>query len=467
MKKNLCYNKGQGRETMEDTICAISTSTGNNGAISIVRMSGPEAVKIMDKLFSNKQFIKSKTHTIHYGFILDHQKKIDEVLVSKFLAPKTYTTEDVVEINCHGGILSTNKILELLVMSGARLAEPGEFTKRAFLNGRINLLEAESVSDLIESKSEQAMNMAMNGISGSLTKLIQNLREKIVSLLANIEVNIDYPEYEDEIVITHENILPKLNEIEKELKKIVQESESGKIIKNGLNVSLIGRPNVGKSSLLNALLEEEKAIVTNISGTTRDIVEGSIKLKGILLNLTDTAGIRDTEDIVEKIGVEKSKKIIETSDLIILVLNSNEKLTKEDFELLEKIQEKKHIVFLNKNDLENHISLQQISSKYIVSGNTIDELGLKELKEKIIELFQLNELETKDMNFLSNIRQITLAKKALKNLENAKKQIAENVPIDILEIEIKEAWNNLGLIIGETYEEELVDNLFQKFCLGK
>ncbi len=452
---------------MEDTICAISTSMGFDGAISIVRMSGPMAIKIMSKIFSNKNFPTAKSHTIHYGYILDNNKKIDEVLVMKLLAPKTYTKEDIVEINCHGGILPTNKILELLILQGARLAEPGEFTKRAFLNGRINLLEAESVSDLIESKSEQAYSLAMQGISGTITKLIQNLREKIVSLLANIEVNIDYPEYEDEIVITHENILPKMKEIEAELQQIVKESESGKLIKNGINISLIGRPNVGKSSLLNALLEEEKAIVTNISGTTRDIVEGSIHLNGILLNFIDTAGIRETKDIVEKIGVEKSKKAMETSDLIILVVNSNETLSKEDLDLFYQVKEKKHLIFLNKNDLENKIEKNLLPSGVIVTGNTRTTDGIKELKEKIIELFQLNELKTKDMNFLSNVRQITLAKKALKNIENVRKQIEENIPIDILEIEIKEAWNNLGLIIGETYEEELIDNLFQKFCLGK
>jgi len=452
---------------MEETICAISTNPGNHGAISIVRLSGPSAVDITAKIFSNKKFLSAPTHTIHYGFIEDQNKKIDEVLVMKMLAPRTYTTEDVVEINCHGGFITTNKVLELLLLNGARMAEPGEFTKRAFLNGRINLLEAESVSDLIEAKSDKARSLAMNGVTGSLTSLIQKLREQIVSLLANIEVNIDYPEYEDELVITHHNLKPKLLEIKKQLQKIVKESENGRIIKNGIDVAFIGRPNVGKSSLLNAFLEEEKAIVTNISGTTRDVVEGSMTLNGILLNLIDTAGIRETEDIVEKIGVDKSKKILEEADLIILVLNYNEKLTTEDQELLQKIKSKKSIIFLNKNDLERKIDDNISHDAPVIEGNTMTSNGLNDLKQKIIEMFHFEELESKDMNFLSNVRQISLAKKALANIENAQVQIEENVPIDILEIELKEAWNNLGLIIGEVYEEELIDNLFQRFCLGK
>ena len=452
---------------MEKTICAISTNVGSNGAISIVRMSGADAVNITSKIFTNKEFVSAPSHTIHYGFIKNKKEIIDEVLVMKMLAPKTYTTEDVIEINCHGGMTTTNKILEILLLNGAELAEPGEFTKRAFLNGRINLLEAESISDLISAKNDKARSLAIKGVNGSITKLIQNLREKIVDLLANIEVNIDYPEYEDELIITHENIKPELNIIYEQLDKIVKESENGKLIKNGIDVAFIGRPNVGKSSLLNAFLEEEKAIVTDISGTTRDIVEGSITLNGILLNLIDTAGIRETEDLVEKIGVDKSKKILETADLVILVLNSNEKLTKEDQKLLEKLNQKKSIIFLNINDLEAKITPIELNHPNVTTGNTIETTGLNNLKDKIIEMFHLNELETKDINYLSNVRQISLAKKALENVKNVMNQIEENIPIDILEIELKEAWNNLGAIIGEAYEEELVDNIFAKFCLGK
>lgn len=452
---------------MEKTICAISTNPGNGGAISIVRMSGPESVQITSKIFSNQNFKNAPSHTIHYGYILDKSEPVDEVLVMKMLAPKTYTTEDVIEINCHGGLSTTNKVLELLILNGAELAEPGEFTKRAFLNGRINLLEAEAVGDLIEAKNDAARNLAMKGVSGTLTKIIKSLREQIVNLLANIEVNIDYPEYEDEKIITHENLKPELTKISSFLKKIIQESEEGKIFKNGIDVAFIGRPNVGKSSLLNAFLEEEKAIVTDISGTTRDVVEGTKNLNGILLNLIDTAGIRETDDVVEKIGVNKSKKVFETADLIILVLNSNEKLTTEDKELLSKISNRKSIIFLNKNDLELKIENEIFDYPNVTIGNTTTENGLNELKKRIIEMFHLDEIRNKDMNYLSNVRQITLAKKALENIKNVEKQIEENIPIDILEIELKEAWNNLGLIIGETYEEELIDNLFQKFCLGK
>lgn len=452
---------------MEETICAISSALGNTGAISIVRLSGPEAVKITSEIFSNKKFLSAPSHTIHYGFILDNQTKIDEVLVMKMLAPKTYTMEDVIEINCHGGSYATNKILELLLLKGAKLASPGEFTKRAFLNGRIDLLEAESISDMINAKSEKARALAMNGISGSLTKLIQNLREDLVSLLANIEVNIDYPEYEDEIEVTHNNLAPNLVKIEKKLETIIKESENGKIMKNGINIAFVGRPNVGKSSLLNAFLEEDKAIVTDISGTTRDIVEGAISLAGIQINFIDTAGIRETKDVVEKIGVDKSKKMISNADAVILVLNANEKLQKEDLELLEVVKEKKHIIFLNKTDLDIKIEKEEINELNIVLGNTIEETGLDNLKQKIIEMFHLNEIENHDCNYLSNIRQITLAKQALQNIKSAERQINGEVPIDILEIEIKEAWNNLGLIIGAIYEDELIDNLFAKFCLGK
>ena len=394
-------------------------------------------------------------------------KKVDEVLVMKMLAPKTYTTEDVVEINCHGGYFTTQKILELLLLNGARLAEPGEFTKRALLNGRINLIEAESVSDMISAKSENARDLAMNGISGRLTKLIQNLREEMVSILANIEVNIDYPEYEDEEIVTHETILPKVKRIEKELEEIVTESKNSKMIKEGIYISLIGRPNVGKSSVLNHLLEEDKAIVTDISGTTRDLIEGTFVLNGILFHLIDTAGIRETNDVVEKIGVEKSKKTIEEADAVILVLNYNEELTKEDQELLTKISSKKNIILVNKNDLKQKIDPSIYKRKNVIEGNTLESEGLDQLKEKLIEMFHLAELQQKDINYLSNARQISLAKKALENIKNVQNQIMENVPIDVLEMEIKEAWNHLGLIIGETYEEELIDKLFEKFCLGK
>lgn len=451
---------------MDTTIAAISTNSIGVGAINIVRVSGPEAVEIVSKIFTNKKFKNAESHTIHYGFIKDGDNVIDEVLVMLMRAPKTYTKEDVVEINCHGGNITANKILELLYVNGAVPAEPGEFTKRAFLNGRINLLEAESIEDLLEAKNENARKMAINGVSGKTTKLIQDLREKMVSLLANIEVNIDYPEYIDELQITKENITPVLTEIKNELQKIVEESENSKKIKNGINIAIIGRPNVGKSSLLNALLEEDKAIVTDISGTTRDIVEGTIEYKGIDLNFIDTAGIRDTEDTVEKIGVEKSKKILEQADITILVLNNNEKLTKDDKKLLEKIEKQKAIIFINKVDLDSKIEDLE-TLKTILYGSTKTNRGLDDLKEEILKSFSLEDMSYKDLSFLFNTRQISLAKQALKSINHVMEENKNDIPVDMLAIDIKDAWENLGKIIGEAYEEELVDNIFKRFCLGK
>lgn len=451
---------------MDTTIAAISTNSLGVGAINIIRVSGKEAISIVSNIFSNQTFKDAQSHTIHYGYIKDHDKIIDEVLVMLMRAPKTYTKEDVVEINCHGGTITANKILELLYLNGAVPAEPGEFTKRAFLNGRINLLEAESIEDLLEAKNENARKMALNGISGKTTKLIAELREKMVGLISNIEVNIDYPEYIDELQITKENITPVLTEIKDQLEKIVLESENSKKIKNGINIAIIGRPNVGKSSLLNTLLEEEKAIVTDISGTTRDIVEGSITYKGIDLNFIDTAGIRETKDIVEKIGVEKSKKVQETADLTILVLNSNEALTKEDEELLKSIENQKSFVFINKTDLEPKL-FNIPTNKKIIYGSTNSRVGIDDLKEEILHIFSLEDMSYKDLTFLFNTRQISLAKEALASINHVIQENEKNVPVDMLEIDLRSAWENLGKIIGEAYEDELVDNIFKRFCLGK
>ena len=321
---------------MNDTITAISTALGI-GAISIVRVSGEDSIDIVNKIF-DRDLTKYATHTINYGHIVDNGEIIDEVLVSIMKSPKTFTTEDIVEINCHGGISTTNRVLELMLTSGARLAEPGEFTKRAFLNGRIDLVEAESVMDLINSKTEKSRKLGINHITGNLSEIIHSFREELISLLASIEVNIDYPEYLDIEEMTNKNIKDKMSDFKQKLEKIVTESEQGKIINEGINVTIIGKPNVGKSSLLNKLLKEDKAIVTDIQGTTRDIIEGKINIDGIVLNIIDTAGIRETNDIVEKIGVEKSIKTIEQSDLVLLVLNNNEILSKEDEDLLEKIK---------------------------------------------------------------------------------------------------------------------------------
>ena len=449
---------------MYDTICAISTSIGI-GAISIVRITGPEAIDIVDKVFSGT--LKDKeTHTIHYGHIIDNGNVIDECLVMLMRGPKTYTTEDTVEINCHGGISTTGKILEILINNGARLAEPGEFTKRAFLNGRINLLEAESVNDLIVAKTDAARTLAINNVDGKLTKKIRELREKIVKILSNIEVNIDYPEYTDELEVTHELMNKYLGEITKDLDILVSGAKNGRLIKNGVNIAIIGKPNVGKSSILNYLLDEDKAIVTNIPGTTRDIVEGTITLNGVALNFIDTAGIRETDDIVEKIGVDKSKNIAKNADIIIYVLNNNEEISSEELETMGNLDSKKTIIFVNKSDLEQKINLGNISRE-IILGNTVSDNGLDNLLVAIKNKLNLDSIVNKDMSYLSNIREITLVNKANDALNSAKISLEEGLPIDVIEIDLKRAWEYLGEIIGDAYEDELVNNIFSNFCLGK
>lgn len=451
---------------MNDTIAAISTTLGV-GAISIIRVSGKDSIKIVNKIFKGKNLEKVDSHTIHYGHIIENGETIDEVLVSIMKAPKTFTMEDIVEINCHGGISTTNKVLELVLNHGARLAEPGEFTKRAFLNGRIDLTQAESVMDLINSKNESKRKVAIKGLNGYVSNIIRKLRQQILELLASIEVNIDYPEYEDAEVMTNEKVKPQIADIKKKLHKIINESENGKILTNGIKTIIIGKPNVGKSSILNRLLDEEKAIVTNIEGTTRDTVEGSITINGVSLNIIDTAGIRETNDIVEKIGVEKSLNLINEADLVILVLNNNEELKEEDKKILSACINKKTIVVINKNDLERKINIKEIPYQNIIYTNTIDLNGIDSLKEKIVELFNLNELEQQDYTYLSNVRQISLAKEAYSILEEVESGIKNEVPVDMIEIDIKRAWEKLGEIIGETYTEELIDQLFSQFCLGK
>lgn len=450
---------------MNDTICAISTAVGV-GAISIIRVSGIDAINIVNKIFS-KDMNNFKSNTINYGKIINDGKVIDEVLVSIMRSPKTFTMEDVIEINCHGGIATTNKVLELLLTNGARLAEPGEFTKRAFLNGRIDLIEAESIMDIIEAKTENSRKMAINGIEGKLSKLVKNIRDKILNLLANIEVNIDYPEYEDIEQINIKDIKEISEFIDKELSKLLKESENGKIIKEGINTLILGRPNVGKSSILNKLINEDKAIVTNIAGTTRDIVEGNIRLNGVLLNIIDTAGIRQTDDVVEKIGVEKSIKLIKEADLIILVFNNNEEINNDDLELLEKTKEKKRIVVVNKIDLESKIDFSIFKDEKVIKISAIEEDGADELTEEISNRFNLDELNNKDLTYLSNARQISIIKKAVEISKNLKEELKKETPVDILEIDIKEIWDLLGELTGESYDEELVDKLFSNFCLGK
>ena len=453
---------------MNDTICAIATSQGV-GAIAIVRVSGEESIKIVNSIFKGKDLNKVNSHTINYGHITDNNEVIDEVLVSVMKAPRTFTTEDVVEINTHGGIAPTNKVLELLLEKGCRLAEPGEFTKRAFLNGRIDLLEAEAVMDMIDSKTETQRKMAANQIDGKTSNLINELRNDMVQIISNINVNIDYPEYDDVDIITNDLLIPKITKLKEKIQRILKESENGKIIKEGIKTSIIGRPNVGKSSLLNALLQEDKAIVTNIAGTTRDIVEGQISINGILLNMIDTAGIRETEDIIEAIGVEKSLKIMEESDLVLFMLNNNEKLSEDIKELLEKIANRKYLVLINKTDLESKLDRSElkVDPDRIIELSIIENKGIDSLKDKIVELFNLNELETKDPTYLSNSRSISILKRCLNRVKDIEKALKENMPIDMIELDIKNIWEELGTINGSTYEEELLDEMFSRFCLGK
>lgn len=452
---------------MNDTIAAISTALGV-GAISIIRVSGNRAIEIVNNLTKSKRIINVASHTINYDHILDGDKIVDEVLISVMKSPKTFTCEDIVEINAHGGIATTNYILKLLLNNGCRLAEPGEFTKRAFLNGRIDLMQAEGIMDLIESKTEKSRNLAINQLDGRVSNMIINLREKIISVVSNIEVNIDFPEYDDIEVLTNEKIKPKLLEIKLEMENILKQSNDGVLIRDGIDTSIIGKPNVGKSSLLNRLLNEEKAIVTDIEGTTRDIVEGKIALAGLILNIIDTAGIRETEDIVESIGVKKSLELIDNSDLILFVLNNNEKLTEKESEILEKLTGKNYIIVINKCDLENNLILPNyIKEESIVKVSALEDIGIENLKEKIKDIFNLGKIETENMTYLSNARSISLLEKSLMMLNDIIENINLDLPIDMIEIDLRAVWETLGEIIGATYDEELLDQLFSRFCLGK
>lgn len=451
---------------MNDNIVAISTSLGV-GAISIIRLSGKEVISIANRIFQGKDLESANSHTIHYGHIIKNKEIIDEVLVTVMKAPRTYTMEDVVEINCHGGIATTNRILEILLEDEIRLAEPGEFTKRAFLNGRIDLTKSEAVMDLLESKTESARKLAMNQLQGKIYDLVENFRKELKDLISQIEVNIDYPEYYDIEVTTIEKVTEKVEKMIEKLKKMIEESKNSQIIKNGINTLIIGRPNVGKSSILNKLLNEEKAIVTDIAGTTRDIVEGQITLNNIALNIIDTAGIRSTQDKIEQIGVEKSLSFIEKADLIIVVLNGNEGITKEDKEILSKVRNKTTIVAINKNDLEQKLSKEELEEYQVVSTNTNSIEGIDSLKEEIINLFHLGKIEEQDYTYLTNVRQIGKAKEALEKLKDAELAIRDNLPLDMIEIDLKSCFDLLGEITGKTYSDEIIDHLFENFCVGK
>ena len=449
---------------MNDTIAAISTPLAP-GAISIIRISGKEAIKIANKVFKGKDLEKVDDHTINYGHIYDKNELIDEVMVSVMREPNTYTREDIIEINAHGSIASAKKILTLLLKSGCRLANPGEFTERAFLNGRIDLVEAEGVMDIIESNSEKSLSLALNQLNGNTSNKIKDIRKKISNIETNIEVNIDFPEYDDIEVLSNEIIKPKLIEIKNELNRLLENSKDSKIIKNGIDTVIIGKPNVGKSSILNKLIEEEKAIVTDIPGTTRDIVEGVVDINGIRLNLIDTAGIRKTDDKVKSIRVKKSIELIDKASLIIMVLNNNTEITKDELEILDKIKNKNYIIIINKIDLEKKINEKEL--KNIIYMSTLKNIGLDKLKEKIIRMYELDKINTKDFSYLSSTRSISLIEKAIKSINESINLIDELMPIDIVEIEINKASEFLGDILGINYKEDLFDQLFSNFCLGK
>ena len=449
---------------MDDTIAAISTAQGV-GAISIIRVSGFDAIKIVSRIFSNKDFKDAPSHTIHYGYIMDDNDKVDEVLVTIMRAPKTFTKEDVVEINAHGGIMTTDKILELLLVNGCRLAEPGEFTKRAFLNGRIDLTEAEGVMELINSKTDISRKIALNQVGGKVSNMIRKLRDELALIISNIEVNIDYPEYEDIEEMTINKINDNLSDLENKIDKILKESKNGEVLTNGIKTVIVGKPNVGKSSLLNRLIGEDKAIVTDIRGTTRDSVEATLRLDNLILNLIDTAGIRDTDDLVESIGVDKSIQLINQADLILFVVNYNEKLTEEDKIILSRLKGKNYITVVNKCDLDKKIDDSNLDNVIYVSA--LKDINIDEIGKKIKNIFNLEKIETTDLTYLTSARSLSILRKVLDSVKEVRKGIENNYPIDMVEIDLKNIWNMLGEIIGESYDEELLDNLFSRFCVGK
>jgi len=458
-----------------DTIAAISTPMGE-GAIAIVRMSGPDSFTIADKIFKsigNKKIREVASHTIHYGHIIDPStdETVEEVMVSVMKGPKTFTKEDVIEINCHGGMASVNRLLQLLVTNGARLAEPGEFTKRAFLNGRIDLSQAEAVMDLIRAKTDKAMNVALGQMEGRLSKLIRTLRQEILETLAQVEVNIDYPEYDDVEEMTHQLMMDKSRFVQGEIKKLLQTSQQGKILREGLSTVIVGRPNVGKSSLLNSLVQDNKAIVTDIPGTTRDVIEEYVNVRGVPLRLLDTAGIRETEDIVERIGVEKSRKVLKEADLILLVLNYSDDLTEEDIKLFKAVEGMDYIVIVNKTDLPQKIDMDRIkelsANQKMVTTSLLQDKGINQLEEAISSLFFEGVIEASDMTYVSNTRHISLLNQALQSINEAISGVEMGTPIDIVQIDLTRTWELLGEIIGDSVHESLIDQLFSQFCLGK
>lgn len=457
-----------------DTIAAISTPPGEGG-ISIVRVSGADAVQIVDKIYrlGKKSLQKQASHTIHYGHIVDtnSDEVIDEVMVTVMRAPKTYTREDVVEINTHGGIVPTQKVLQSVLRAGARLAEPGEFTKRAFLNGRLDLTQAEAVMDIIRAKTDKANQMALKQLSGRLSQKIKNLRQSILETLAQVEVNIDYPEYDDVEEMTTALMRERASQVKCEIERLLQTAGDGKIIRDGLSTAIIGRPNVGKSSLLNALVQEDKAIVTDIAGTTRDTVEEYISLRGVPLRLIDTAGIRETDDQVEKIGVEKSREMLKEADLVLLVLDQSQPLSDGDRELLELTSGQERFILLNKIDLPSSLDREEleriVGEDRVIQLSMTEHQGLEDLESAIVDKFFQGQIGDRDANLISNTRHIRLLEEAHEATEDVLSGIQMGIPVDLVQIDLTRAWEKLGEITGETVQDELLDQLFSQFCLGK
>ena len=456
-----------------DTITSISTPMGE-GAIGIVRLSGPQAIEIGDALYKGKKKLSEvDTHTINYGHIIDPEtnETVEEVMISVLRAPKTFTREDIIEINCHGGILTINRILELTMTYGARMAEPGEYTKRAFLNGRIDLSQAEAVMDFIRSKTDRASKVAMNQIEGRLSDLIKKQRQSILEILAQVEVNIDYPEYDDVEDATTEFLLEQSKNIKEEINRLLETGTQGKIMREGLSTVIVGRPNVGKSSMLNNLIQDNKAIVTEVAGTTRDVLEEYVNVRGVPLRLVDTAGIRDTEDIVEKIGVERSRKALSEADLILFVLNNNEPLTEDDQTLYEVVKNEDVIVIINKTDLEPRLDINEVKEMIgdmpLIQTSMLKQEGIDELEIQIRDLFFGGEVQNQDMTYVSNSRHISLLKQARHSIQDAIDAAESGVPMDMVQIDLTRTWEILGEIIGESASDELIDQLFSQFCLGK